>query len=121
MYIGHQHSECTFECKDSFPLNMCYLPTKADEVEIDHGAILVELDEPYFLSKGPDPNLNIVDARFSYHLKTPDEPGLYEFVMMIWSDPFNPFTDKDANVLGIHDGGSSNAHSHSLIFEVPSP
>lgn len=60
-----------------------------------------------------------VDARKSFEVTFPEEPGIYEVQVASWTDPYELFRTPDGEeVEGVSDGGSLLENSNALRFRV---
>ncbi|MFP4597484.1 MAG: hypothetical protein ACLFVJ_04480 [Persicimonas sp.] len=77
--------------------------------------------EPWWINQGDDSGTPAayIDARKSFDMTFPDEPGVYEVQLATWEDPYEIARDIDGNRIGeVSEGGYINVNSNALRFRV---
>ena len=63
-----------------------------------------------------------IDARKSFEVTFPEEPGIYEVEVASWEDPYRLYRNRNGTLVqGVSDGGGPTEGSNALRFRVVEP
>ena len=79
--------------------------------------------QPLWITQGGDNphRYQLIDARFTFEVTLPAEPGVHAVSLATWEDPYRPCRDLEGNdIRGCSKSGSVSRHSNVLRFDTTS-